>query len=477
MHEAKNREHDRGCHPDSRYKAIARTLYAQLTPETREYLGIAGLTGNSRTWYGRYWRAVNRIFELTYPWEVNRKSHATAEAYQVALDSYSQKKRDRSDYLMNLLVQAPLGRLPQEIRDTYAGNVALDATLIEIAGRTNPNASSVDLPRRNLDAMAGAYRRGGNHDGQGAKTDKAGWEMETVVTVPNSPKQPQSFPILTTALALHHPGRTKHGPRIAMEFHANKFDERGLILVDRLYNGSKAHRFQKPTRQMGFRHVYDYKLKQTGRQGGVDDVILVDGRLYVKWMPEHLQTVRADFKAGLITREVHDKRLASRAQYELKDKGRPDADGRQYFFYPDLRKVMCFDPATGNRLTRTPKTPTTFLLSPDDAVSMRIIRHLNRFAYKTPEWREWYGMRSHVESNNQYVKADAETDLGNPDKHRPRGYAFQAFNAAIAFAVANMRRIVSFIQAQAMKVLDARTLQRARRRTDELGNRLPHRDL
>ncbi|WP_438354777.1 class III lanthionine synthetase LanKC [Microbacterium sp. CJ88] len=88
----------------------------------------------------------------------------------------------------------------------------------------------------------------------------------------------------------------------------------------------------------------------------------------------------------------------------------------------------------------------------------------------------WYGLRSHVESNNQYVKADAETDLGNPEEHRPRGYAYHAFNAAIAFAVSNMRRIVAFIEAQAMKVLDRQTLRRARRRTDEFGNRLEHHD-
>lgn len=416
---------------------------------------------------------------MTEPWQVNRKVHATPEMYQAALDSYSQEKRDRMDQLMNLLVQAPVRRLPAEIRATYAGNVAIDATLIQVVGEANPTSSNTHLARLNLDAMSGRYRRGGKHNGKGGKKDKPGYEMQTVVTVPNSPKDPDSFPILTTGLAFHQPGRIKQAPRIAMEFHAGEFAERGLILCDRAYNGSKTHRFQAPTRAMGFRHVFDYKLKESGIQGAIDDVIAIGGRLYVKWLPEHLKTIRQDFKAGLITKETHDKRLKSLALYQLKDKGRPDADGRQTFFYPDLTNVACYDPADPDKILsgrKKPKTKSTYLLAPDNALSLRIIKHLNRFPHKSETWREWYGMRSHVESNNQYVKADAETDLGNPEEHRPRGYAYQALNAAMAFAVSNMRRIVSFIEAQAMKVLDKKTLRQARRRTDEFGNRLAHHD-
>lgn len=463
---------------DNRYNNIARTLFAQMTPETREYLGLPRLRGTKRQWYGRYWRAHNRILVLTSPWEVNRKTIATPEMYQRALDTYSQVRRDRMDELMNRLVHATARRLPADIRATYAGNVALDATLIEVVGEANPNRANSHLARLNLDATSGRYRRRGKHDGKGGKKDKAGYEMETVVTVPNSPNEPDSYPILTTGLAFHQPGRIKHAPLIAMTFHAQAFDERGLILTDRAYNGSKAHRFQAPTRAMRFRHVYDYKLKESGVQGAVDNVIAIGGRLYVKWLPENLKTIRRDFKEGSIDKETYTKRMASLALYEMKDKGRPDHEGRQTFFYPDLTKVACFDPGTGKLLTgrNKPKTPVTYLLAPDNALSLKIIKHLNRFAHKSPDWRAWHGLRSHVESNNQYVKADAETDLGNPKKHRPRGYAYQAFNAAMAFAVSNMRRIVSFIEAAAMTVLDPKALQRARRRTDEFGNRLPHHD-
>lgn len=237
--------------------------------------------------------------------------------------------------------------------------------------------------------------------------------METVVTVPNAPGQPDSFPILTTALTMHQPGRTKHGPRIALEHHAREFgeEERGLLLADRLYNGSKPERFQKHVMAMRFRTVYDYKVRNIGLHGAIDDVIFVGGRPYVKWMPQALITARDDFKSGRIDQQTYQSRLAARTGYKLKDHGRPDNEGRQRFTYPDLSKVLCIDPATQKAVKPVLKKKT-LTLAPENAESMRVIKHLQHFEHKSPVWREWYGMRSHVESNNQYVKSDAETDLG-----------------------------------------------------------------
>ncbi|WP_404445069.1 hypothetical protein LG315_00205 [Microbacterium marinum] len=301
-----------------------------------------------------------------------------------------------------------------------------------------------------------------------------GYEMETVVTVPNTPNQPSSFPILTTGLAFHQPGAIKHAPRIAMEAHAQEFTERGYILADRAYNGSKSFRFQKPTRELGYRGIYTYKKKEADIQGTIGDVVFIGGRPYANYMPEPLTTARADLKNGLITHEQYEKRIASLSEFELKDKGKPDRDGRQRFTYPDLSKTICIDRATKKRVF--PRlAQKTFTLHPNTREAMRVIKHLSGFAHKSPQWKAWYGMRSHVESNNQFVKADAETDLGNPEKRRARGFAYQALTSAMAFTVANLRRIVQYIEAQAAAELGEKTMKdRARRRTDENGDRLPH---
>lgn len=263
--------------------------------------------------------------------------------------------------------------------------------------------------------MSGRYRRGGRHEGRGGRGDKAGWEAETVVTVPNAPNKPNSFPILTTGLTMHQPGRIKHRPRIALGFHAQEFDEsqRGFLLADRAYNGSKPARFQKHVMKMRFRTVYDYKKKNAGKHGQIDDVIFVGGRPHSMYMPEPLVTARDDYEASSIDRATYESRMASRHQYELKDHGRPDSEGRQRFTYPNLSKVLCIDPAT-KKVVKPAMKKVTFTLAPEDAASMRVIKHLQAFEHKSDEWKQWYGMRSHVESNNQHVKADAETDLGNP---------------------------------------------------------------
>lgn len=39
----------------------------------------------------------------------------------------------------------------------------------------------------------------------------------------------------------------------------------------------------------------------------------------------------------------------------------------------------------------------TFTLAPEDAASMRVIKHLQALVHKSDEWKRWYGMRSHVD--------------------------------------------------------------------------------
>ncbi|MGA7148812.1 MAG: hypothetical protein WBX17_10035 [Microbacterium sp.] len=456
----------------NRYNDVAKTLFARLDPEAFDYLGITTRDGTFEEWYIRYWRSLNRLLALVSPWDVPRNTFLSAAAYRRALDSYSQERRDRMDEVMNRLAHASARRLPKEIRDTYAGNVALDATAIKLAGRPNPNVGNLHSTRTNLDAMSGRYRRRGNHEGTGHKKDEAAWEVETVVTVPNSPKTPDSFPILTTGLTMHHPGATKAGPLIAMKFHADLFGERGYVMVDRIYNNSKTHRFQLPIRQMGFRAVFNYKRKKSGLQGAVDDVILVGGCLYVKWMPNDLVTAHQDYHNGLITKEELADKLESRKQYRCKEKGRPDKDGSQTFFYPDVTKLMCID-STTKKQVKPRLASKTFVIHPDSPEAIRIIKDLQGFEFDTPEWKAWMGLRSHVEGNNWHMKDDAHANLGTPNQRRPRGYAFQALVVASTAVASNMRRIVTFLQARLDDIVDKPT-QRARRRRDAAGNRLAH---
>ena len=459
-------------HTDSganRYNDVARTLYAQLSPDGFDYLGITKRDGTQEEWYLRYWRSMNRLLALVSPWQAPRNTFLSAEAYRRALATYSQERRDRMDVIMNRLAQAAAQRLPKEIRDTYRGNVALDATPIFIQGRFNPIVDNLHSNRRNLDAMSGPYNQHGNHGPSEKGTNHAAWEVETVVTVPNHPDQPGSFPTLVTGLTMHHPGKNRHGPLIAMKFHADLFDERGYVMVDRAYNGLQTHRFQVPIRSMGYRAVYKYKNKKRGKQGALGDVICVGGSIYVKWMPKDLVDAHDLYEGEELRRKLKEREL-----YRCKEKGWPDKDGGQQFFWPDLSNVPCFDDATDEYLEVSPTfTSKTFTLIPDSKEAVRIFKNLQHFAYESEDWYKWSGLRSHVEGNNRHLKDDARSNLGAPDKRRPHGYAFQALAVASAAVVSNMRRIVTFLQAKLDSVVDKAT-QRARRRRDAHGNRLAH---
>lgn len=470
---------------DNRYNAVARTLFAQMTPETRAYLGVPSLRGTKRVWYQRYRRSLNRVLALCEPWTVDRKKKATAEEYQKALASYSEERRTRMDELINDIIRATVRRLPADIRATYKGNVALDATLIEVIGRPNPGKKHNDRDRWNVDAMSGRYSREGTHEGVGHEADKAGWEAETVVTVANKPGAPDTFPVLTTGMTVHQPGRTRHGGRIAMWYHSREFtrDERHLLMTDMLYPGLTVENFQLPIAKMGFRTVWDVREaneKDKASRGSVDDAIEVDGCLYLKWMPADLINATIDFRRKdsdpkKIDEDTYNARLKARTPYRVMGKGRPEEDGSFRFYYPtiDTVKHAYVDHATGRELKRVVLKQKTLTVSPDVPEHLPIIKQLQMFELRSDDWLKWYGLRNRVEENNYWLKHDGFSDLGNPAKRRARGYAYQALTAGIAAAVSNMRRIVSFIANAAVAAI-GETALRNRRRYDDGGNPLQH---
>lgn len=465
---------------DGRYRTIARTLLAKTTRETREYLGLPSLISDEDQWYMRIHRSMNRILELLEPWEVSRKHHISAEEFKAAKDSYSQEKRQRADAVINMLLAASVKRLPAEIMDRYKGNVAIDATPLFLVGSPNAGWGKEDRPRRNLDGMSTPYTREGNHKGTGKRTDEPAWEMETVVTVANKPGDNLSFPVLMTGASMQHPGRNKKGPLIAILHHCKLFgrERRYRLMGDQMYNWFKPERFQNEIRKLGFRGVWNFGGKgRGGIHGTIEDAICADGHLYLKWTPRNLLTATVDYEKGRICKEDYAALIRARTKYKLLDKGRPDEDGFQRFSYPPItRDMMLFDPATGERLKRTPKlAKSTLTIGPDSPESMRIIKNLSAVEYQTEEWHAWFPLRNRAEENNDWFKSDEATDIGNPEKRRARGFAYNALTVGLAASVSNMRRIVTHLEAEALEVVDRSTLRR-RRRLDIDGNPLEHLD-
>ncbi len=178
--------------------------------------------------------------------------------------------------------------------------------------------------------------------------------------------------------------------------------------------------------------------------------------------------------AKRIDEDTYRERLRNRRPYLMKNLGYPDADGRQRFLFPDLSKVPCFDTVIHDKPVRPKLAQRTMTLAPDAAEAMRIIKNLMQYEYRSAEWFKWAGQRSHVEANNQYLKREGGSDLGDPGRRRPRGYAFQALAIPAVTAISNMSRIVTFLEAAVNRVISVTDRRRARRRRDEYGHRLAH---
>lgn len=464
---------------DARYRTIAKTLFARTTPEVREYLGMPSLLSTEDQWYMRYHRSFNRILDLLEPWEVSKKHHITAAEFVAAKATYSQENRDRAEEVVNMMLHATVRRLPADILSRYKGNVAIDGTAIKLVGIPNAGWSKAPKDRNNLDGMSTPYTREGNHEGDGKRTDEAAWEMETVVTVANKPGDNLSFPVLMTGASFQHPGRNKYGPLRAVKQHCKLFDRdsRYRLMGDQAYNYHDVENFQNEIRKLGFRGVWNFgsrDIKRAGIHGYIEDAVAADGFLYVKWTPKEALTATLDYENGRIDKDQFKALISARKKYALTPHGRADEDGFQRFTYPALSSLMLFDPATEQKLKRTPKLAKGSLtIGPDSPESMRIIKHLSAVQYYTEEWHAWFGLRNRVEENNDWFKSDEATDIGNPKKRRARGYAYHFLVAGMAAAVSNMRRIVSHLEAEALEVVDRTTL-RTRRRLDIDGNPLEH---
>ncbi|TFD74895.1 hypothetical protein E3T54_13175 [Cryobacterium sp. Sr8] len=476
------------------YYRIADTLDVHFGDEEFALLGIQNLPGDRDDWYQRLWRSANRMMKLIDPYPGPRNKRLKSKPYAKLLAKQStpnaMRKTERNlarlDWLCEQLLHTSVRMLPSDIWDKYHGNIAADATLIQGTGRPNP--TNPNMRRGNADPQSGRYRRQGNHDGQGAKTDKAGYELEISVMVWNKPGQNTLFPSLVTAVGFHRPGELIGAGAKLVDSHQRLGFTSGLVIVDRAYNGEKSGNFQIPLRLRGCELVVDYKKTDLGLQNYWEDLILVEGNWYVTWMPENLIDAAKNYNTRvdnpldptkpkrMLDKESYRKFLKNRDAYRMKPKGRPDKDGFQRFIYPKPG-YMAYDRATGKRVPN-PVTRATVTI-PLDAGSPAeknkdprlAVKHLQKFAFKSSEHRQHFGMRSLVESANKTLKSKNFEDLANVSKRSGRGFAFNYLAATLAAVSSNLRKIFDFF-VKAAERESGQKLSRERRRKEATGTSL-----
>jgi hypothetical protein len=256
----------------------------------------------------------------------------------------------------------------------------------------------------------------------------------------------------------------------------------GFLGADRGYTQLLPEHFHLPARALGYKVVMDYKAADLGLQANTQGAVLVDGAFYCPAMPGALVSAGSEHRAGIIDKETHDERIASRVAFRLVRKQGPDKDGYERFSCPaqgEHPKLCCPLRPGGKALGKIPVlsppsnpptccTQTAITIAPDVGARFR-----QDLAFGSAEWAETYAAyRNTIEGLNGYVKDAAHENLAAPGRRRVRGIAAQSVFVAFLVMAANIRKIAAH-RALVAEGLGAKTAERARRRRTSLTDHEP----
>ncbi|MDF2559006.1 MAG: hypothetical protein K0R99_452 [Microbacterium sp.] len=466
----------------AQYTEFADTYAHRLTHAQFESLGIAWEDVDENRWLHRHWRAKQRLTKLVDPYyQTQKRRRITLSEQIIAEEARDEQRSDRLRWMRQSLLDASVTKLPQRYRDRYTGDVAIDSTEVPILGRAHSRATTLvrnGLPLHhpdvreasttlssgglltNVDFSAGTYDRSHRED-KGNEPPRPAFEMDIVtLTDTKGYEHHPSFAHIITGIGFHRPGNITDEPREAMFQHARSFEQRGIAAADRAFNGMMAENFSQACRVDGFEFAYDYGKKQFGVQATVPGlpIIVVDGALYVEYMPAELKYMTMWFHdkkykkvnqvTGLpITWADVERAIEARKPYAMKRHGdisnKEHNRGDQRFTYPGPSTYRAFDPATNKPMRPSKNTlrgSVTIHPHPE------VVRHLQRHPWGTTEWKAVYGQRNQVESVNRSIKHTRFTDLESADKRPGRGEAYHSIATALMVVAHNLRVIVQAIR-------------------------------
>jgi hypothetical protein len=242
-------------------------------------------------------------------------------------------------------------------------------------------------------------------------------------------------------------------------------------------------RFDLPVRAMGFDLVVDYRIDQLGRQANSHGAVMVEGTWYCPSMPEVLVNATIDLRAGSIDGATHQARIAARADYALRRKSGPDADGYERFMCPaggDRPKVRCALRtsslwALGKRSVPAPPfeppalcRQSAITIAPDVGA-----RYAQSLAFGSEQRARHYAtLRNTIEGWNGFAKDPAHEALAQPARRRVRGIAAQGILVTFLYVAANLRKIETH-ESQVVNRDAVQARKRARRRRTSLKDYTP----
>ena len=485
------------------FSDLVRTVI-KMSPTQRRAIGIKH-DDNDLLLYDRIGGAVFRLMALVDEFPAPRKKTPDRDAYRAIVakrdPEKTERNRARMRELFNALLEGSWKMLPDEIRARWDGNVAQDATLVEMLGKAgNPSSNNLEEPRRSMNFDAGYYHHDGNHaaitaednkvlktsgGNQGAKVIKKkngiwGVEAELVRILPNMSGEKDQFPLCTIAAGAHIPGAIRgEGGRLATSLH-----ERGHKLnhwvVDRAYPNGLPHDFHIVIRRLGGKLVFDYKGINLGVQTSTaNGLIMVSGHWFLDNLPdlhrnsdiamrnsenkygaemERIKALKLSSKEKSELRKpaarefaqaqaLYQKQLGQRARYMLKPKGQMAENGTRRYLIPTnapgYAKWKAQEGAhQGTTVTMELPSPEQLARDPRRGG----VKDEQYYHFGTPEFKRAYGLRNAIESANRNAKRSQFEDLADPNKRSARGNTFTYIIIALALVSENLRQAVSFFK-------------------------------
>jgi hypothetical protein len=469
-----------------------RLLFQQLSPASRELLGVPGTATTQRAFKAAYRRVrycFGQILKVADPSALPKNRQLTASELKARTRPMTPDQataaRRRLEALASALLEASVSVLTQDERAAFDGGTGLDATPVPLFSRGPSRRAGLCAS----DPDGGWYVREGDHrereDDKGKPLRKICWALEaTIAVTARPPGTPPATPNLAIGLAMTRPGEDPGGTgaRVLASV-AARGHKTGWLGYDRAYTAALPERFHLPARALGYSPVMDYRADQLGIQANTGGAILVEGTWYCPALPEALITATASLRDHAIDRGLYQKQIAARAAYRLKRKDGPDTDGYQRLSCPALGNhpgLMCplretsLSPRDGRpKVLQPPEEPAricrqTAITIPPGAGA----RYRQDLPYGSPAWHARYAtLRNTIEGLNGYAKDPAHHALGQPARRRVRGIAACSLFTALLLIAANIRKIRAW---RALTASDqASTTRRARRRRTSLRDHLP----
>jgi hypothetical protein len=469
-----------------------RLLFQQLSPASRELLGVPGTATTQRAFKAAYRRVrycFGQILKVADPSALPKNRQLTASELKARTRPMTPDQataaRRRLEALASALLEASVSVLTQDERAAFDGGTGLDATPVPLFSRGPSRRAGLCAS----DPDGGWYVREGDHrereDDKGKPLRKICWALEaTIAVTARPPGTPPATPNLAIGLAMTRPGEDPGGTgaRVLASV-AARGHKTGWLGYDRAYTAALPERFHLPARALGYSPVMDYRADQLGIQANTGGAILVEGTWYCPALPEALITATASLRDHAIDRGLYQKQIAARAAYRLKRKDGPDTDGYQRLSCPALGNhpaLMCplretsLSPRDGRpKVLQPPEEPAricrqTAITIPPDAGA----RYRQDLPYGSPAWQARYAtLRNTIEGLNGYAKDPAHQALGQPARRRVRGIAACSLFTALLLIAANIRKIRAW---RALTAHDkASTTRRARRRRTSLRDYRP----